>query len=390
MTAATASSTAVERRRLVFVVTEDWFFVSHFLPMARAAIAMGLDVAVVTRVNAHAEAIRATGARVIPLQAERASFNPVSLVHQVRALTAILRAERPDIVHAIALRSIVVAGIARRMAGVPCVVHALTGLGFLGAQGGVAASLVRLAVRRAVTGPLAGPGSRFLFENPDDPATLGLDPTDASRVTIVGGAGVDPDALIPAPLPAMPPPLRVALVARMLWSKGIDLAVEAVTRARGAGADVTLSLYGAPDPANPKAVPEATLREWSARPGIEWRGPTKDIAGVWAWHHVAILPSRGGEGLPRTILEAAACGRAIVTTDVPGCRTFVRDGIEGHVVPSGDAEALAKVLVALAADPVRIAAMGAAARARLLDGHTEADVMAAVQRLYAACLREPA
>lgn len=379
---------ATDRGRLVFVVTEDWFFVSHFLPMARAAVAMGLDVAVVTRVGAHADAIRASGARVIPLQAERASFNLLALAGQVRALTAILRAERPDIVHAIALRSIVVAGIARRLAGVAALVHALTGLGFLGARGGAAASLVRLLVRRAVTGPLAGPGSRFLFENPDDPATLGLDPADASRVTIVGGAGIDPDALKPAPPPAMPP-LRVALVARMLWSKGIDLAVEAVTRARSAGADVTLSLYGAPDPANPKAVPEATLRQWSARPGIVWHGPTRDIAAVWAGHHVAILPSRGGEGLPRTILEAAACGRAVLTTDVPGCRTFVRDGVEGRVVPAGDADALARVLVALAADPARVAAMGAAARARVLDGHKEADVMAAVQGLYAACLRNP-
>ena len=121
----------------------------------------------------------------------------------------------------------------------------------------------------------------------------------------------------------------------MLWSKGIDVAVEAVRLARAKGAAIELSLYGAPDPSNPKAIPEKTLKAWSAEPGIAWHGATRDIAGVWREHHVACLPSRGGEGLPRTLLEAAACGRAIVTTDVPGCRTLVRHDVEGLLVPPG-------------------------------------------------------
>ena len=141
-----------------------------------------------------------------------------------------------------------------------------------------------------------------MFENPDDPVTLGLDPQDTTKVVIVGGAGVDPLILMPSPMPPSPP-LKVALVARMLWSKGVDLAVEAVRLARAEGAKVTLTIHGAPDPSNPKAIPEATLKEWAARPGIAWAGPTRDIEGVWKAHHLCILPSRGGEGLPRTILE---------------------------------------------------------------------------------------
>jgi glycosyltransferase involved in cell wall biosynthesis len=183
------------------------------------------------------------------------------------------------------------------------------------------------------------------------------------------------------------PPLKVAIVARMLWSKGIDLAVEAVRLARAHGADVELSLHGAPDPSNPKAVPEETLRGWSAQPGITWHGPTRDAASVWRDHHIACLPSRGGEGLPRTLLEAAACGRAILTTDVPGCRTLVRDGVEGFVVPPDHAQALADALIGLAADPARVAEMGEAARARVLAGFTERHVMEAVKGLYVALLR---
>lgn len=168
----------------------------------------------------------------------------------------------------------------------------------------------------------------------------------------------------------------------MLWSKGVDLAVNAAIAARLAGADVELSLYGAPDPSNPKAIPEAILNAWNAEPGIAWHGPTADVAAVWRDHHVACLPSRGGEGLPRTLLEAAACGRAIVTTDVPGCRTLVRDEVEGLVVRPGDVPALTAAFVRLAAEPGLAIHMGEAARARVLGGFTERDVMEAVKQLY--------
>ncbi|MGO4572172.1 glycosyltransferase family 4 protein [Microvirga sp. 2TAF3] len=376
-------SSALQGRKLVFVVTEDWFFASHFLPMARAARELGLDVAVVTRVRSHRDIIEATGARVIPLQAERRSLNPMAAGYAAGQLASILKAEKADLVHCIALRSILIGGFAAAMAGISERVYALTGLGFLGARMDMIGRLAQRAVRLLVRG-LETAKTRYLFENTDDPKLLGLDPADP-RVTIVGGAGIDPKALHPEPLPAQPP-LKVAVVARMLWSKGIDLAVEAVQAARAQGAAIELSLYGAPDPSNPKAIPEATLRTWSAEPGITWHGATRNIAAVWRDHHVACLPSRGGEGLPRTLLEAAACGRAIVTSDVPGCRTLVRDNIEGRIVPPDDAASLTEVLVLLAGRPDLVARMGDAARARVLDGFTERDVMDAVKRLYSAVL----
>ena len=152
------------------------------------------------------------------------------------------------------------------------------------------------------------------------------------------------------------------------------------------GAEVTLSLYGAPDASNRRAIPEATLREWSGD-GVTWHGPTRDAAGIFASHHVGCLPSRGGEGLPRTLLEAAACGRALLTSDVPGCRALVREGIEGLLVPPGDAAALAAALVRISSDPGMVARMGAAARTRILDGgFTEAAVAEAVSAIYAELL----
>jgi glycosyltransferase involved in cell wall biosynthesis len=373
----------LQGRKLVFIVTEDWFFASHFLPMARAARELGLTVSVVTRVRSHREAIEATGARVIPLEAERRSLNPMAAGYAAGQLASILKAEKADLVHCIALRGILIGGFAATMAGVGRRVYALTGLGFLAARTDIAGRLAHRAVRLLVRG-LETAKTRYLFENADDPKLLGLDPADP-RVTIVGGAGVDPEALRPEPLPAHPP-LKVAVVARMLWSKGIDIAVEAARTARKRGVAIELSLYGEPDPSNPKAIPEMTLKAWSAEPGITWHGATRDIAAIWRDHHVACLPSRGGEGLPRTLLEAAACGRAIVTTDVPGCRTLVREGREGKLVAPDDAEGLADAFAALAERPDLVARMGEAARARVLDGFTEREVMEAVKRLHVAIL----
>ena len=376
-------SRALGGRTVVFVATEDWFFASHFLPLARAAVAAGHRTVVVARVRDHRGVIEATGARVVPFESDRGSLAPWTLGDAAGRLAGVLRALRPDLVHSIALKGILLGGTAALLAGVPRRVHAVTGLGYLGARTDVVGRLARGAVKAAVRGPLSTGRTRYVFENPDDAAAFGLagDP----RATILGGAGVDPDAFRPAPLPPQPP-LKVGLVARMLWSKGIDTAAEAVRLARAGGAPVELVLHGAPDPANPRAIPAERLAALTGD-GVVYAGPTADPAGFWAGRHVCLLPSRGGEGLPRTLLEGAACGRALVTTDVPGCRALVRDGVEGLVVPPDDPAALAAALARLAAAPDLVARLGAAARRRVVeDGFTEDAVAAAVASVHAELL----
>ena len=371
--------------RIAFVVTEDWFFASHFLPMAVAARQLGLDVTVITRVRDHRSTIEAAGAQVIALDAERRSLNPLAAGYAAGRAAAILRSLKPDVVHCIALRSILVGGAAAAMAGIDRRVFAVTGLGFAGARGGLLGAAARSALRALVMGPLVTGRTRFLFENEDDPRALGLDPADANRVTLVGGAGIDPERYPVAAWPSTPP-LRVAIVSRMLWSKGIDVAVEAARIAVGRGVAVELTLVGAGDRSNPRAISDAQLSAWGGEPAITWAGPTRDVQSVWDRHQVALLPSRGGEGLPRTLLEAASCGRALLTTNVPGCRSFVRDGLDGIVVPSDDPGALADAFGRLAADPLLAARMGASARSRVLHGYTERDVAETVTRLWSSML----
>ncbi len=371
--------------KLLYVVTEDWFFCSHFLPMARAARAAGFDVAVACRLREKEAVLRAEGLRPISVEAERGDKGIASLASNARQLAAVFAAEKPDIVHFISLRPVLLGGLIARRAGVRRRVYAVTGLGPLNGPATAARRLAFAAVRGCIR-LIGGRGSRFLFENRDDPPKLGLDPDDPAEVMVIGGAGVDPDLFAPSPEPPAPP-LRAAIVARMLWTKGIDAAVEAVGRARLEGVDVELSLYGAPDPSNPASIPEEVLAEWASRPGISRHGPTADVASVWRTHHLAVLPSHG-EGMPRMLVEAASSGRPIVATDVSGCRTLVRDGVEGFLVPVGGVQAIAEALSRLAADPALRARMGAAGRARVLSGYTETQVGDAVAALYAALMAE--
>jgi glycosyltransferase involved in cell wall biosynthesis len=365
--------------KLLYLITEDWFFVSHFLPMARAARAAGFEVVVATRVRQHGERIAAEGCRIVPLENERRSFGAFEALRGFFRIARIVREEKPDIVHCIALRMVVLGGLAARRGGARNLVLAPTGLGHLWIDGGLRERIAQAFARLVVGRWLRREGTRYLFENSDDPREFSLGADDA--VTIVPGAGVKAAEFPPTPEPVAPP-LKAAVVARMIWPKGIAEAVAAVKRARALGADVTLDLYGSPDMSNRRTCTEAELNAL-AEPGIRWHGRTDDVAGVWREHHVAMLLTWYREGVPRSIIEAAAAGRPILTTDVPGCRDLVRDGIEGIVVAPRDVEAAAQALLRLAGDAALRARLGAAAHARFQERFTEEAVRRTVTALYA-------
>ncbi|HLN08294.1 MAG TPA: glycosyltransferase [Xanthobacteraceae bacterium] len=371
--------------QLLYFATEDWSFCQHFLPMARAARAAGCDVVVATRVRSHADRLIAAGCRVVPLESERGSFAPVEIFRTMLRMRAILRAERPDIVHCIGIRMVVLGGVSAKWAKAPALLLAPTGLGLLWIVNGVFHRVGRAVIRFVVGRYLRGPRTFYLFENTDDPAEFGLDAA-CREVTIVGGAGVDPDEFQVAPEPPAPP-VKFAVVARMVRTKGIAEAVAAIGLARGQGAPVELHLFGPPDPSNRRAFTEAELQKWSVQPGVHWHGSIEDIAYVWHGQHVAMLLSYR-EGLPRCLVEAAAVGRPIVASDVTGCHELVRDGVEGILVPLGDVMAAASAVARLAGDAGLRARLGAAARRRFEERFTEDAVRGVVGALYRSILAE--
>ncbi len=365
--------------KILYFITEDWFFMSHFAAMARAAREEGFEVTVATRVNKDADRIVAEGFRVIALDADRKSLRLIEGLRSLLRSYGIVRRERPDIVHCIALRPIVLGGTAAKLARTKALLLAPTGLGHLWLERGGFVALIRSGVRVLVGSWLRGPRTHYLFENRDDPREFGLGPDDPD-VTIVGGSGVNERKFPLVPEPPSPP-VRIAVVARMLSSKGIREAIEAVQQARSMGAPVELSLYGEPDASNPSSLTDNMLREWSKLPGVHWHGSSPDVARVWREHHIALLLSHR-EGLPRTLVEAAASGRPIVTTDVVGCRELVRTGQEGILVPLGDRDAAAQALVKLATQPWLRQRMGRAAHARFYECFTEDAVRATITELY--------
>jgi glycosyltransferase involved in cell wall biosynthesis len=376
-------------RRVLVLITEDWFAVSHFLPLLRALIGLGLDVTVATRCAGKEHLIAATGAYVVPLDFKRGAFRPRGDIAIVARLHRLIRRVRPDAIHAIAMKPIALGALAAATGtGTPLVIH-LTGVGLTGTETSASSRVLHDTVMALIGHKLRRADVRVLVENPDDRdrfAQQGEVPCD--RIILLGGAGLDPDAYVTQPMPAAPP-VRIAYVGRMLWTKGVDVLMDAHRLIHAQGLRVSLELCGAPDPENPRSFGQHTLESWAAQPGVAWRGFVSDIAGVWRNSHLAIVPSRGGEGLPKALLEAAACGRGAIVTDVPGCRHFVRDDVEGLIVPPDDAEALASAIARLAGDPELRERMGMAARQRFVGGFTERHLQVAVQKVYRELLGLP-
>jgi glycosyltransferase involved in cell wall biosynthesis len=365
-----ASSPPSSPPRLLFVVSEDWYFLSHRLPMAHAARAAGFDVHVATRVSHGSSAIEREGFTLHVIPFARGSLGPMGSLRTIWALRKLHRKLRPAIVHHVALQPCVLGSLAA-LGTSAARVNALTGLGYAFTSNTMKARTLRFCLAALLRFLLNRKGVAVLVQNPDDRAMLKSAGISESRIVLIPGSGVDIDRLHPQPEPRGVP--TVAFVGRLLEDKGIRTLVQAHLLLRLNGSNVELLIAGTPDPANPASISEAEVRSWAAEPGIRWLGHVDDIAALWARAHVAVLPSRR-EGLPKSLLEAAACGRPMVAADVPGCREIVRSGVNGLLVPVDNPAALAQAIQTLISSVDLRARYGAAAR-RLVVEKFSSDVV---------------
>jgi glycosyltransferase involved in cell wall biosynthesis len=389
----TAPATA-RRPKLLFLVTEDWYFCSHRLPAARAARAAGFDVVVATRVRAHGDRICDEGFALRPIGWRRRGDGLVGARRAISEITGLYRSERPDIVHHIALKPVLFGGIARRLAfpgpeSAPVAIDSITGLGSNFSAASFAARLRRPSLGIALRLAAGRERRLVIVQNPEDRdalIALGIPPL---RIKMIRGSGVDCSHFRPLPDPEAAT-VTVALVSRMLRDKGVLDAVAAIRLLRGRGLPLELLLAGPTDPDNRGSLTAETLVSLTTEPGVAWLGPVTDIRAVWRRAAIAVLPSTYGEGVPKALLEAAACARPIVASDVPGCREVVRPGETGLLVPARDIQALAAAIAALAGDPVRRKAMGRAGRA-LIERDFDEDIVAReTLAVYDVALRERA
>lgn len=367
--------------RLLFVGSEDWLFALRHLPAVRAALELGLEPVVVAREHGHRRLIEEAGARFIPFPMPMQGWSPLRLWQQAGALRRIIADVNPVLLHLLGFRAACLGNAAAAMEQDPAAcISAFKGFGPLVSRDDVVGTLLRWVTQIALT-TIASRGGLLLFDNPDEGPFLGLSERAQQRARLIKGQGIDPILHGPEPMP-WSPPLKLVFGSPLLWSNGPELAVAAVGKLRAQGLDVSLSLIGAAFPPGRNAVPAETLSDWSRQPGIIWYGPTPDIAQVWRQHHVLILPSRGGDGLPAILPQAAAACRAIITTDAAGCGSFVQDGIDGRVVPVGDVDALADAIALMARAPGLVERMGRAGRDKVLKGYAERDVMEALKALW--------
>ncbi|HEX3973545.1 MAG TPA: glycosyltransferase family 4 protein [Stellaceae bacterium] len=370
------------KRKLIFLVTEDWYFWSHRLPMARAAQQAGFDVVVATRVTAHGDRIAAAGFRLLPMRWRREEIGLFASLGAIIEIYRLYRRERPFMVHHVAHKAAILGAVAALLARVPRMVSFIAGVGYMGTSRSRHAQLVGAAARLLWAVLLLRRHCRVIVQNDDDRAVIeALRPGAADRIVVIRGSGVDLDHFQPLPEPPEPP-VTAAFVGRMIAIKGVATLVEAQRLLHADGIALQLLLAGTPDLANPSSFDEATLRDWSNRPGVVWYGHSEDVREVWASAHIAALASNGGEGVPKTLLEAAAVGRAIVATDVPGNRDIARNGVNAILVPPGDARALADALKSLASDPAKRRIYAVAGRKLAAEGFSEEAVSAATVALY--------
>lgn len=368
-------------RKLLFLVTEDWYFVSHRMSLARAAIASGFEVAVATRFGSHRAVLEREGIRTISFEISRRGMNPVTEILTVLRLVRLLRRERPDIVHNVALKPVVLGGLACRLTGIGRPVSAIAGMGFL-FTGERRAPLVAAAVRRILL--LVSRNGLMIVQNDDDARLLAEVGVDTTGIRLIRGVGVDLRSFIPREEPSGVP--VAALVARLLRDKGIREFVQAADLLRKRGCRIRCVLIGAPDPGNPSSATESEINAWVTAGTVERWGHRADMPAAMAATHIVCLPSYR-EGFPKVLLEAAACGRAVVATDVPGCRDIVRHRESGLLVPPQDATALADAIEELTVNPALRREMGATARRLAVAEFSDERVSGQVLKVYAELLQ---
>ena len=381
-----AAGTSAVRRplKVLFFANTEWYLFNFRLALAKAARAHGAEVVLVSPPGPYGEKLRAESFRWIPVPMARRSLNPMREVFVLWALWRLYRREKPDIAHHFTIKCVVYGGLAAKLAGTRGVVSAVAGMGYVFSSKEGLARRLRPLVCRLLRFSMSGRQSRLIVQNPDDRrAVVDAGLMDASQVRLVAGSGVDTlryqpraDALCASGRTA-----SIVFAARLLWDKGVAEFVHAARALRAEELNIQFLVAGEPDAGNPASVPEEQLTAWREEGNVTLLGHVQDMPALMATADVVVLPSYR-EGVPRSLIEAAAAGLPIVTTDAPGCREVVEDGVNGILVPVRDGAALAAAIRKLVLDPALAARMGPASRQKALTQFDERIVLANTLAVY--------
>jgi glycosyltransferase involved in cell wall biosynthesis len=370
--------------KFVFYANTDWYLYNFRLSTALRLKSEGHEVVMLSPPGEFGARFDGHGLRWIQLAMDRASLNPVREVALIRTLTRVLREERPDLLHNFTVKCAIYGAIAARAAGVPAVVNAVAGMGYVFASERMLARTLRPMVKLLMRGTLGGKQSRLILQNPDDAdAFVRARLVPERHIRVIRSSGVNLERFLPVQPVDEPRPMRVLLAARLLWEKGIGEYIEAARMLRAQGRNIEFVIAGSPDPGNPRSVSREQIAGWAADGLVDWRGHVEDMPALMRSMDVIALPSYYREGVPKSLIEAAACGLAVVTTNLPGCREVVREhGVDGLHVEPRCARSLADRLVQLDEDRVLLRRLGDRARQNALEHFDEQMVISRTIEVY--------
>ncbi|HLC01544.1 MAG TPA: glycosyltransferase family 4 protein [Anaerolineales bacterium] len=366
--------------KVLLVANTDWYLFNHRLSLAENLRRRGIEVHLASPGGGFAARLRQAGFAWHEVRMDRKGFNPIREVRTLNRLRDLYRQVAPTLVHHFTIKPVLYGSLEGRWRDVPALVNSITGRGYLFAGRGIIPWLLRIALRPVFAHALDTPNQKVVFQNPADlEAFLALRLVRRERCVLIRGSGIDPQRFRPRPEPAGDP--VVVMPSRMLRDKGVQDLVEASRLLRRRRVRVRVVLAGAPDPGNPTSIPEGRLRQWTAEGVVEWGGWSEDMVETYAAAHVVVLPSHA-EGVPRALIEAAAMGRPIVATDLPGCREIVYNGRNGLLVPVRDPQALSEAIQTLVEDPALRRRMAAEGRAIALENYTDEIVNGMILLVY--------
>lgn len=373
-------------RKILLVGNTGWYLYNFRLPLARFLRDRGIEVVMVSPDDPYVRRIESEGFRWIKLRMSRRSVNPLRELLVVGRLVRIYRREKPAAVHHFTSKCVIYGTIAAKLSGVRAVVNALTGLGHVFMGDGWKAKILRPLIKGLYRGILTARRGRVVFQNPDDLQTFSDDGLVVpDRTVLIKGSGVNVHKFAPRPGQPNDPPVPIVLfAARVNADKGVYEFVEAARRLREVGIEATFQVAGSPDAGNPTSVPPHILEAWRKEGAVDLLGHVDGIDEIMAQASIVVLPTHGGEGVPRVLLEAASMGKPIVATNVPGCREAVVDSENGFLVPTKDVDSLTLAINRLLNDPVLRERMGTYGRAKMIEEFDDQDVAKRTALIYQA------
>ncbi|MBN1267867.1 MAG: glycosyltransferase family 4 protein [Anaerolineales bacterium] len=359
--------TAVQKQKTILLFANTtWYLYNFRLQLAMDLRERGYHVVLASPHDEYVQRIMQDGFQWVGFEISRRGMNPWKELSSIFFITKAYRQLKPDLVCHFTLKSVLYGSIGARLSGIPAVMNAITGLGYLYSHQSFSTLLQRWILLQVSRYALRHPNSVTIFQNESDRREFTDTGVLAEDLTeVIPGSGVNLDLFQTEHIPEHlegEKRTRVVMVSRMLWDKGIGEIIEAVRLLQAGGSPIRITLAGAVDEGNPRSVRAAELRGWQEEGLIEWLGFVEDVPGLLQQSDLVILPSKYREGVPRSLIEAAAAGKPIITTDVPGCTDIVQDGYNGVIVPAGDAKALAAAIKYLVADPLLRKQMGDAGR----------------------------